>query len=97
MNVFGFTFIFHLQQVAAAVGGMCLFYGLYFGVLGRDVAELCSDWMANTVGIKVSAAQEKYYDPCRCAICNLDFEEDIEMIKDANFVPEAHYSSPNLI
>jgi len=50
-NIFGVTFIFHLQEAAAAVGGMCLFYGLYFGVLGRDVAELCSDWMtASTIG-----------------------------------------------
>lgn len=28
-----------------------LFYGLYFGVLGRDVAEYCSERMAASIGV----------------------------------------------
>lgn len=28
-----------------------IYYGLYFGVLGRDVAEICSDKMACTIGV----------------------------------------------
>jgi len=87
MNVFGLTFIFHLQQQAAAVGGLCLFYGLYFGVLGRDVAELCTERMASSVGI--SKAQQKYYDPSRCAICNVDFK-DMEEASE-HVIPEATY------
>lgn len=86
-NVFGITFIFGLRQTAATVGSLCLFYGLYFGVLGRDVAELCSDWMtASTIG--ASQATMKYYDPSRCAICNQDFREDLE---GEDHVPEATF------
>ena len=28
-----------------------LFYGLYFGVMSRDFAEICSESMAATVGV----------------------------------------------
>jgi len=85
LSVFGVTFIFHIQHTTAAVGSTCLFYGLYFGVLGRDVAELCAEWMANAVGI--TKAQQKYYDPCRCAICNIDFKdpESDEMAAERTF------------
>lgn len=30
-----------------------LFYGLYFGVLGRDVAEYCTDKMAASIGVSL--------------------------------------------
>lgn len=33
------------------VGVSLLFYGLYYGVLGRDFAEMCADFMASTVGV----------------------------------------------
>ncbi|MEQ2206574.1 hypothetical protein XENOCAPTIV_000138, partial [Xenoophorus captivus] len=32
------------------VGVIMLFYGLYYGVMGRDFAEICSDYMASTIG-----------------------------------------------
>lgn len=28
-----------------------LFYGLYYGVLERDFAEMCADYMASTIGV----------------------------------------------
>lgn len=34
------------------VGVIMLFYGLYYGVMGRDFAEICSDYMASTIGVK---------------------------------------------
>lgn len=34
------------------VGVVLLFYGLYYGVLGRDFAEICSDYMASTIGVQ---------------------------------------------
>lgn len=34
------------------VGVVMLFYGLYYGVMGRDFAEICSDYMASTIGVK---------------------------------------------
>ncbi len=39
-------------------GVSLLFYGLYYGVLGRDFAEMCADFMASTVG--VSRLQKLY-------------------------------------
>jgi len=30
---------------------MLLFYGLYYGVLGRDFAEICADSMASHIGV----------------------------------------------
>lgn len=33
------------------VGVIMLFYGLYYGVMGRDFAEICSDYMASTIGV----------------------------------------------
>lgn len=35
-------------------GVSMLFYGLYYGVLGRDFAEMCADFMASTVGVSIS-------------------------------------------
>lgn len=34
------------------VGVVMLFYGLYYGVMGRDFAEICSDYMASTIGVE---------------------------------------------
>lgn len=35
-------------------GIVSLFYGLYYGVMGRDFAEICSDYMASTIGVSVA-------------------------------------------
>lgn len=35
-------------------GIVSLFYGLYYGVMGRDFAEICSDYMAATIGVSVA-------------------------------------------
>ena len=32
-------------------GLLLLFYGLYYGVLGRDFAEICSETMAAHIGV----------------------------------------------
>jgi hypothetical protein len=35
-------------------GIISLFYGLYYGGMGRDFAEICSDYMASTIGVSVA-------------------------------------------
>lgn len=35
-------------------GIVSLFYGLYYGIMGRDFAEICSDYMASTIGVSVA-------------------------------------------
>ena len=29
-----------------------MFYGIYYGVLGRDMAESCTDQMSSKIGVK---------------------------------------------
>ncbi|CAD7080224.1 unnamed protein product [Hermetia illucens] len=51
----GLNFIFNqAPNVWMDVGGLFVFYGLYFGVLGRDVSAICTDKMAAHIG---------YYSP----------------------------------
>lgn len=45
-------------------GVSLLFYGLYYGVLGRDFAEMCADFMASTVGVSRQIADTV----CFCAV-----------------------------
>lgn len=40
------------------VGVIMLFYGLYYGVMGRDFAEICSDYMASTIGVGAFLQQQ---------------------------------------
>ena len=35
---------------------LSIFYGLYFGVMGRDCAELCAEFMARSVGVTLLMA-----------------------------------------
>ena len=41
-------------QIAMDFGLLMLFYGLYYGVVGRDFAEVCSDKMASHIGVSHS-------------------------------------------
>lgn len=41
-------------------GVSLLFYGLYYGVLGRDFAEMCADFMASTIGVNNWKGQTLY-------------------------------------
>ena len=40
-------------ETAMEFGIVVLFYGLYYGVLGRDFAEICADKMAAKMGVSV--------------------------------------------
>ena len=44
----------HLTQM----GTQLLFYGLYYGVMGRDFAEVCADRLASRMGY--SNSQDRY-------------------------------------
>ncbi|XP_017764616.1 PREDICTED: RING finger protein 121 isoform X1 [Eufriesea mexicana] len=49
---------------------LLLFYGLYFGVLGRDIAEICADKMASHIGYYVpDHMPTRTLEPGVCAIC----------------------------
>ncbi|MGH0179101.1 UNVERIFIED_CONTAM: hypothetical protein FKN15_000756 [Acipenser sinensis] len=58
-TLFGVNLIFRIKpEDAMDFGVSLLFYGLYYGVLGRDFAEMCADFMASTIGA-VCHLQEK--------------------------------------
>lgn len=48
-----------------------LFYGLYFGVLGRDCAEVCTDFIQNNLGTQKSLGLRAG----TCAICGDGLKE----------------------
>ncbi|CAF4771329.1 unnamed protein product, partial [Rotaria magnacalcarata] len=37
-------------QTCLDIGILTMFYGIYYGVLGRDMAESCTDRMASKIG-----------------------------------------------
>jgi hypothetical protein len=50
---------------------MLVFYGLYYGVLSRDFAEICSSRMASSIGFysEDHDLPKKQLDKAICAIC----------------------------
>ena len=72
LDFFGFSDIFmDRQHNISQLGTYLLFYGLYFGVMGRDFAEVCAERLANKMGY--SNSDDKFatraLPPNTCAIC----------------------------
>ncbi|XP_053950041.1 E3 ubiquitin ligase Rnf121 [Anastrepha ludens] len=67
----GFNFIFsQAPNVWMDAGLMCVFYGLYIGVLGRDISEICSEKMAVHIGYYTpQGIPTRHLDDNVCAIC----------------------------
>ncbi|XP_045778236.1 RING finger protein 121 [Maniola jurtina] len=60
----------HRPQSWMDVGLMCMFYGVYFGVLGRDVAEYCTDKMAASIGYYTKEGMPtRHLENNVCAVC----------------------------
>lgn len=58
-------------------GMLFMLYGLYFGVLSRDFAEICAHRMASTIGYYTdSGVPTKALSDDVCAICNEKFAVD---------------------
>ena len=52
LTLLGVSMMFAIHpDTAIEIGFVVLFYGLYFGVLGRDFAEICADRMASKLGV----------------------------------------------
>lgn len=52
LTFFGFNFIFgHPPHIWMDVALLFIFYGLYYGVMGRDISEICADKMAVNIGV----------------------------------------------
>ena len=60
LDVAGVVSLFVDALEVFQVSIMTFYYALYFGVLGRDFADMCSDQMASTLGVRTS------FLPCGC-------------------------------
>ncbi|KAK2154480.1 hypothetical protein LSH36_268g03044 [Paralvinella palmiformis] len=71
LTLFGFNILLLIKpQVAMDFGLLLLFYGLYYGVVGRDFAEVCSDKMASHIGYYTTTGlPSRKLEPGVCAVC----------------------------
>ncbi|CAI5445804.1 unnamed protein product [Caenorhabditis angaria] len=67
----GLNFVFGLKQNNCMDFGILLmFYGLYYGVLGRDFAHICTDRMAAKIGYYTDEGlPKKHLEDGVCAVC----------------------------
>merc|ERR1711879_628610 len=79
-----FGFGYALKVDLMNFGLTLMFYGLYYGLLGRDSAEICCDLMVSTMGyttrggLPVRGAQPGYCALCTKALGPTKFDPDAE-------------------
>ncbi|XP_049791887.1 RING finger protein 121 [Schistocerca nitens] len=68
---FGLNMVFEVKpHVWMDVGLIFVFYGLYYGVLGRDIAEICADKMASHIGYyRADGIPTRHLERGVCAVC----------------------------
>ncbi|XP_075268726.1 E3 ubiquitin ligase RNF121 [Opisthocomus hoazin] len=79
-TLFGLNLLFRIKpEDAMDFGISLLFYGLYYGVLERDFAEMCADYMASTIGFySASGMPTKHLSPTAvCAVCGQQIFVDV--------------------
>uniref|UniRef100_A0A914UVQ3 RING-type domain-containing protein n=2 Tax=Plectus sambesii TaxID=2011161 RepID=A0A914UVQ3_9BILA len=85
-TLMGLNLIFQVKpHVWMDVGILLLFYGLYYGVLGRDFAHICTDQIACKIGYYTpEGLPKKILEPDVCAVCGnkiLVFDNDEALIE----------------
>jgi len=67
----GFNLIFNVKPSAwMDTGLLCMFYALYYGVMARDFAEICTEKMAANIGYyKEEGIPERHLETDICAVC----------------------------
>ncbi|XP_041051055.1 RING finger protein 175 isoform X4 [Carcharodon carcharias] len=78
-TMFGFNLFFRIKtEDSMDFGVILLFYGLYYGVMGRDFAEICSDYMASTIGFyNCGSMPSRNLSDDICAVCGQKIFVDI--------------------
>ncbi|XP_067847802.1 RING finger protein 175 isoform X2 [Heptranchias perlo] len=78
-TMFGFNLFFRIKtEDSMDFGVIVLFYGLYYGVMGRDFAEICSDYMASTIGFyNFGSMPSRNLSDDICAVCGQKIFVDI--------------------
>jgi len=71
LTLMGVNLVFNAKaHVWMDLGILFMFYGLYYGVLGRDFAEICTDSMAAHIGYYTKEGLPKrVLEPNVCAVC----------------------------
>uniref|UniRef100_V9L4T1 RING finger protein 175 n=1 Tax=Callorhinchus milii TaxID=7868 RepID=V9L4T1_CALMI len=79
-TMFGFNLFFRIKtEDSMDFGVILLFYGLYYGVMGRDFAEICSDYMASTIGFYNFGSMPSRNLSCDiCAVCGQKIFVDVD-------------------
>lgn len=95
MTFVGFNLIFNqTPQSWMDVSLLFIFYGLYYGVLGRDLSELCTDKIAIHIGYyNVDGIPTKTLPKDLCALCAHKLfvsENDQGVIEDTYKLPCDH-------
>ncbi|XP_068798456.1 RING finger protein 175 [Struthio camelus] len=77
--MFGFNLFFRIKtEDSMGFGVILFFYGLYYGVMGRDFTEICSDYMASTTGFyNVSGIPTRNVSNDICAVCGQKIFVDV--------------------
>jgi len=69
---------------------LLLFYGVYFGVITKDIADMCTDRMASTIGyFSEDGMPMKHLDKTTCGICG-----ELNVGTDENGQPEKQHKLP---
>ena len=65
----GFNLIFNVKPSTwMDLGLLCMFYALYYGVMARDFAEICTEKMASNIGYyKSEGIPERHLETDICA------------------------------
>jgi RING finger protein 121 len=92
LTFLGFNFLFFISPTAALDFSIILmFYGVYYGVLGRDIAEICSDLMAAKIGYySESGIPQRTLENNICAICS----NQIIVLNNEDALIEESFSLP---
>ncbi|KAI9219837.1 hypothetical protein BC828DRAFT_385086 [Blastocladiella britannica] len=70
LTIFGISGLFVDGPDAFSFGMLTMFYGLYFGVLSRDLVEVLADHMASSIGYySPEGLPQKYLRESTCAVC----------------------------
>uniref|UniRef100_G3SVI1 Ring finger protein 175 n=1 Tax=Loxodonta africana TaxID=9785 RepID=G3SVI1_LOXAF len=76
----GFNLFFKIRaRDSMDFGIVSLLYGLYYGIMGRDFAEICSDYMASTLGFyNISGMSTRSLSDNICAVCGQEIIVDLD-------------------
>ena len=67
----------------SGIGILCIWYGLYFGVLNRDVAEVVSDRLVGGFGKHGRSGVPRVGNNVRdCALCGLELKDSMSHVFD---------------